>query len=145
MTDETKTTITKWKSAAVHPVTLPSSTVVDIRIPNLPEMIESGEIPNDLIDVAIEVAQGTRKVTSKDIKEQAEFYRHLVSKTVVNPKVTPEQVPEIPYEDTDMLVEIATRQRDVDALGHHIAGLHTNKDWRKFRGFESGFEGGEGL
>lgn len=136
-TNEKKpTTLAAWKKNAVHPVTLASGTEVEIKIPNLPELVSAGEFPNHLVDTAIAVATGETKVTSEEVKAQAEFYRELVSRTVVTPALTPEDVRELPFEDIELLSAIATRQRDVDALGHHIAGLDSNADWRKFRGIE---------
>lgn len=127
-----------WKKAAVHTITLSSGAVVDIRIPNLPELVAAGEFPNHLVDTAIGVATGNVEVTAKEIKAQAEFYRELLSKTLVSPEVTADDVKTagIPFEDIELIASIATRQRDVDALGHHIAGLDQNEDWRKFRGVE---------
>jgi hypothetical protein len=129
-----KTTLAQWKKAAVHTITLATGTVVDIKIPNLPELVSAGEFPNHLVDVAIAVATGDTKITTKEVEAQAEFYRHLMSKTLVEPAVTPDEAREIPFEDVELLAALATRQRDVDALGKHIAGLDNNEDWRKFRG-----------
>jgi hypothetical protein len=132
------TTLAGWKKAKVHTVTLASGVEADIQIPNLPELVSSGEFPNHLVDVAISVAQRDTedKITSDEIKSQAEFYRELVSRAVVSPALSPEDVKDIPFEDVELIVSIATRQRDVDALGHHIAGLDKNADWRKFRGLD---------
>lgn len=124
-----------WKKAAVHDdVTLPSGVIVSIKIPNLPELVTAGEFPNHLVDTAISVASGTTKVNSDHVKEQAEFHRHLVYKTVVEPALDLEDVKEIPTEDVELLVALATRQRDVDAVGRHIAGLDDSEEWRRFRG-----------
>jgi hypothetical protein len=136
-TNEKKaTTLAAWKKAGVHTITLATGVEVDIKVPNLPELVSAGEFPNHLVDTAIAVASGDTKVTAEEIKSQAEFYRHLVSKTVVTPTLTPEEAAEIPFEDIELLSAIATRQRDVDALGHHIAGLDKSEDWRKFRGID---------
>jgi hypothetical protein len=54
--------------------------------------------------------------------------------TVVEPKITIDDVPELPYEDIEMLAELATRQRDLDAVGNHIGGLHEVEAFRTFRG-----------
>jgi hypothetical protein len=131
-----KTTLAGWKKAAVHDVTLASGIEVKIKIPNLPELVAAGEFPNHLVDTAINVATGKTEVSSEEIKQQAEFYRELVSRTVIEPALTPEDVADVPFEDVELIAAIATRQRDVDALGHHIAGLDNNADWRKFRGVE---------
>lgn len=132
--DKKKPTLEGWKKARTHQVTLASGYEVEIQIPNLPELASSGEFPNHLVETAIDVASGETKVTIEEVKKQAEFYRHLISKTVVTPALTVEDVAEIPFEDIELLASIATRQRDVDALGHHIAGLDANEDWRRFRG-----------
>jgi hypothetical protein len=136
MSTKPSTTLAAWKKAAVHDVTLASGVEVQIRIPNLPELVSSGDFPNHLVEVAISVATGETKVTGEEIKAQAEFYRELVSRTLITPAVGPDDVKELPFEDIELLASIATRQRDVDALGHHIAGLDKNEDWRKFRGLD---------
>jgi hypothetical protein len=128
-----KTTLAAWKKAGVHDIVLASGTEVQIKIPNLPELVSAGEFPNHLVEVAISVATGETKVTGEEVKAQAEFYRELVSRALVTPEVAPADVKDLPFEDVELLAAIATRQRDVDALGHHIAGLHNNEDWRKFR------------
>lgn len=141
-TEETKTpkkTLGAWKKAKRHTVTLPSGFEVDIEIPNLPEMIKTGQIPNSLISAATgAIAQD--KVTPELIAEQAEFYSLLVLTMVKEPQITAEDLPEIPYEDIEMLVELGTRARDIDALYNHIGGLHKSKVWREFRGLTSGDE-----
>lgn len=134
-----------WKKAKRHTVTLPSATVVEIEIPDLPNLVKAGAIPNELVDVAIEAASG-RKVTRDDIVKQADFYNKLCALTVVVPEVEESVFAngDIPFEDKEMLVEMATRQRDLDAVGHHLAGLEKSSDFRSFRGivsFDSGVEG----
>jgi hypothetical protein len=63
-------------------VTLATGAVVEIKIPNLPELVSAGEFPNHLVEVAINVATGDSKVTPEEIKSQAEFYRKfLIAKT----------------------------------------------------------------
>jgi hypothetical protein len=132
-----KTTITSWKAARKHEVTLSSGTQVVIELPNLPKYIQSGQIPNDLLEAAIGFSGGNKAITPELIKEQFEFMKFLVSKTVVEPAVTPDEVEDLPYEDVEMIVEIATRNRDLDAVGHHIAGLEKVDSFRRFRGLDS--------
>lgn len=131
-----KTTLAAWKKAAIHEVTLTSGVEVQIKIPNLPELVAAGEFPNHLVETAISVATGDTKVTAEEVKAQAEFYRELISRTLVEPKVAPEEVKDLPFEDIELLAALATRQRDVDALGQHIAGLDDNEKWRRFRGID---------
>lgn len=128
-----KSKIDSWKAAAVHDVTLPSGTEVKIRVPNLPTLVKTGQLPNALVADALQaITEG--KLSPEVIAQQSEFYEALIPLTVVEPKVEAADVIELPFEDVELISEIATRQRDVDALGRHLAGLHTNKEWRKFRG-----------
>jgi hypothetical protein len=60
----------------------------------------------------------------------------LLPKMVLEPTITPEDVKDIPTEDKEMLVAFANRARDLDAVGHHLAGLERLADWRRFRNFE---------
>lgn len=136
-TDSTKVaTAAEWKKNKNHTITLLSGTVVEIRIPDLPTLVKTGNIPNELIDVAISVSEGKKKINRETIIEQADFFNLLCSLTVVTPKVSLEDFAAdvLPFEDKEMLVEFATRQRDIDAIGHHIAGLEQVKSFREFRG-----------
>lgn len=135
-----------WKKARQHKVTLPSGTEVTIQVPNLALLVKTGQLPNELVQQAIGTLQAN-KLTAEAIAEQADFYAKLVCATVKEPAVTEDDVlgdNPLPFEDVEMLVEIATRQRDLDALGHHIGGLHTSRDWRAFRGVTDVYEAMEG-
>lgn len=138
-------TAAQWKKAKTHTITLPSGTGVEIEIPDLPNLVKAGQIPNELIDVAISVANG-KKVTREDVVQQADFYNKLCAITVKQPVVSEQEFAAglIPFEDKEMIVEIATRQRDIDAVGHHLAGLERVKEWRNFRGLTYGYEDVEG-
>ncbi len=130
--------VAEWGKKGQHDVVLPSGAEVTIVIPNLPKMIKSGQVPNDLLDAALGVLQGNQKITKDLIQDQSDFFHLMVSMMVKDPKVTVEDLDNelVPYEDIELLVELGTRQRDVDALGNHIAGLHKSAEWRKFRGIE---------
>jgi hypothetical protein len=145
----TKTTKTSWAKAKRHEVTLPSGTVVTIQIPNLSLMLKTGNIPNNLVEAAVEqqnaVASGNPQITREMIEQQWDYSAFLVSKTVAEPAVTPEDVAELPTEDVEMLVEFATRQRDIDALYQHIGGLDKLESFRKFRSLSGGFAGVEDM
>lgn len=128
------TTFDQWVAAAQHYPLLPSGVRVGIRIPDLPALVEAGEIPNHLVEVALGVASGEDTKPSVDlIKKQREFTDLLVKLTVVEPELTDDQVKKVPFEDKDMLVAFATRQRDLDAEGEHLAGLTTSDKFRRFR------------
>lgn len=126
--------LAEWKKNKTHTITLPSATVVDIAIPDLPTLVKTGVIPNELVDIAIGVAQG-RKVTRDDIVQQSDFYNKLCAITVKSPPASEEDFASgvLPFEDKEMLVEIATRQRDLDAIGHHVGGLEKVEEFRTFR------------
>lgn len=146
----TKTTKTSWFKAARHEgVTLPSGTVVTIQLPNLALMLKTGNIPNSLVEAAVEqqnaVSKGDTQITREMIEQQWDYYSFLVSKTVVEPSITQEEVAEIPAEDVEMLVEFATRQRDMDAVFRHIGGLDKLESFRRFRSISGGLEGLEDL
>lgn len=143
-----KTTVSTWKKAAVHPdITLPSGTKVTIKLPDIPKMIESGQIPNELVDLAVTVAQGGRNVPSGTelVGKQIEFTKRLLTVTVIEPKITEEDVTELPVEDRELLVNLATRATDLDAVGNQIGGLHKQAQFRALRGIPDGYEGVEGL
>lgn len=144
-TKSSKRSVEGWGKAKTHVITLPSGYEVEVEIPDLPKMIKTGQLPNHLIDAALGAVEGKAKVTREFVIEQSEFVNQIVSITVVDPVVTPEQVLDLPVEDRELIAEIATRQRDLDALGHHIGGLHTNEDFRNFRGLVSGGEDLAGL
>lgn len=145
MTEEVTTqkaaSASQWKKSRAHLVTCPSGTVVEVVVPDIPAMIETGQFPSHLVDAAIQVASRDRpKPTKELIIQQREFTDTLVQRMVTNPKISDADLADIPYEDKEMLVEIATRVRDIDAIGDHIGGLHTLEKWRKFRRIGPVFE-----
>lgn len=147
MSQTSATSKTAWKKAGVHTVTLPSGVKVDIRIPNLAQMAKAGELDNALIQYAVpslaEVDVDDKEPTPEEKKENltklANFHAWLVSHTLVEPKLPPEEVAEtVPTPDLEVLVELASRRRDMDVVGHHIGGLEGSAEFRKFRGIDSG-------
>lgn len=135
-----------WTKNRVHRgVRLPSGTVVDIELPDLPSLAKAGELPNELLAAAGELQEAIDKgdrdrLTVDTLVNIAEFMEFLLPRMVVTPKITKEQVAALPSEDKEMLVQFAQRARDIDAVGHHLAGLETLSEWRRFRGFESAAE-----
>src|SRR5688500_5267351 len=110
-------TAAQWKKNAIHPITLHSGSVVEIKIPDLPQLIEAGTIPQNLLDAALEVTAAVNRSGSPEsptkemIIQEGHFKNKLVELTVVNPKITEEDVRDIPAEDKELITEIATRQR----------------------------------
>jgi hypothetical protein len=127
------TTLEAWKGAKRHTVTLWSGIQVEIEIPNLPKMLAGGSIPNGLVQAAVAFAQKP-KITPELVQEQYDFALYIVTQTVKVPVVEEADVESIPYEDLEMLLEFATRQRDMDAVGCHLAGLEKIESFRRFRG-----------
>lgn len=127
-----------WAKIGEHEVLCPSGAKVFIRIPDLAAIIESGELPQHLLDaalgVAAKVSRGKEQAPTKElIAKEREFTDFLVSITVVKPDLTPDQARRVPYEDKEMIVALATRQRDMDAGYNHIAGLDRSEKFRRFR------------
>jgi hypothetical protein len=133
--------VSRWKQLGKpQPITLPSGTVVKIKVPDLAEMLRAGEVPNELVAVAAEARDDIAPsgFDLERVKEATDFMRFLVSATVVEPKISPEDVPELPVLDRDVILEFALRQRDTDAVGHQLYGLELLADWRRFRGRGTG-------
>lgn len=127
------TTKTQWKKAKRHQITLPSGVQVEIEVPNLAVLMKTGQIPNDLMEVATKQVQ-QEQISVELVTKLADFQRYLVSFMVKEPAVTPEEVEDLPAEDIDLLQRIANRETDMDAVGHQLGGLETTDEWRSFRG-----------
>lgn len=122
-----------WKKNAVHTIVTHSGSVVRVRIPDLAKLIEVGTIPQNLLDVAMGVAMDPQAKPGRELMAtQREFTDLVTMVTVVEPKIEEADVADIPYEDKEMLVEIATRNRNLDAEGSHIAGLDKSEKYRRF-------------
>ena len=140
------TTAAGWKKNRNHEVLCPSGTRIVIRIPDLPALIEAGSIPQHLLDAALGVANDPdTKPTVELIKQQREFTDVLTALTVVEPKLSETDIPEIPFEDKEFIVAVATRQRDLDVEGEHIGGLTKSEKFRRFRSLGEFSENVEGL
>lgn len=125
-----------WKQANVHTgVTLPSGTVVDIKIPSLPQLIKAGQVPNHLIDIAVE--QGSSDKIDREVLEQTwEFTCFIIPKMLVNPEISEDDVADLPALDLEMLIGFASRVTDLDAVGHQLGGLETQDSFRNVRGLD---------
>jgi len=121
------------KARALHrDFVLPSGAVVDIKIPNLQLMIKSGVIPNDLVDAALQ-HQNAEKVTREIIEQTYDYTRFIVPRVLVRPEVTEDDVDELDPLDIELLVNVAARRRDTDAIGRQLGGLDTQDSFRRFR------------
>lgn len=134
---------TNWKKAKQHTVTLPSGSTVTIRIPNLAVLAKAGTIPNDLLKYAIPELRGevpdkpSEEEVKKNISDLADFQAWCVSYALVDPELSADDVHEtVPVPDIELIVQIALRQTDMDAVGHQIGGLETQEEFRRFRGLD---------
>jgi len=141
--DEKVVSLAGWKKAREHTILLPSGSRVAIVIPDLAALIETGHIPQNLLDAALATTgagAAPSTPTKEFISQEREFTNKLVQATVVRPKLSDDDLDEIPVEDKAMIVEFATRQRDMDAEFSHIGGLHTSKRFRELSGLDSSDE-----
>lgn len=145
-------TAAQWKQAGKHEVVLPSGFTVTIRIPDLSSMVETGQLPQTLLDTAVKAAKGEitpeQEQTPEMAAKEREFKNLVTLAAVIEPKLTEadmDPVSGIPTEDKEMIVEFACRQREFDAIGNHIAGLHLSEQFRKFRGLTELYEDVEGV
>lgn len=140
-----ETKLNNWKKNKRHQVTLPSGAEVTIQIPNLPLLAKAGQVPNKLLEIVLGAQKPDFQVTPEMLGDQSEFAAFLVTHTVVDPVVTDADVAELPYEDVEMVMDFALRNRDFDAVGKHIAGLEKIESFRRFRGLDTGYEDAAGL
>lgn len=135
-------TVGNWKARSVHTVTLPSGAVVKITVPNLIAMVKSNRIPNELLPVVVGKdpnAVGTpegQAAAIEELKETAAFDEYIIPLTVVEPTITAEDLEYLPTPDIIMLRQLATRQTDMDAVGHQLGGLETVGSFRELRGLD---------
>lgn len=158
MTEEVKeeikpTSLAQWEKQGVHTITTHSGAVVEIRLPDIVQLIESGVIPQHLLETATRVANAAQtgnvpEVSLEQLMQQRDFVNAVTVAALVTPKVTDETVNKVPIEDRELITQIATRARDRDAVGDHIGGLHESEKWRRFRQvgeFDPALAGFEGL
>jgi hypothetical protein len=133
---------TAWKAQAVHKgVVLPSGAVIAVKVPNLAALAQAGEIPNELVDIATTSANaGGDEIPADALEKLAKLQDYLVAVTVVEPKITQEDVKDLPTEDITFITEIAYRQRDIDAVGNSISGLDRVSKYATFRDNHDGDE-----
>ena len=151
-----------WQARALHTITLPSGQVVKIRIPGIGTLLEHGDLPEDLLEIAVleltteggataklatDLAtseNGEREKTLERIARYGEFQRHLVCAAVSAVQTAPDTFepitlsPEsllqeaLPEDDLAMISEIVQRLRAHDARGVRI-GVEPLDRWAMFR------------
>lgn len=150
-----------WQAKALHTITLPSGQRVRIRIPGIGTLLERGDLPDDLLEIALlELTSeggataalaadlvsenGTREKALERLARYGEFQRHLVCAAVEAVETAPGAFeplilsPEslldgsLPEDDLAMVAEIVQRLRAHDARGVRI-GVEPIDRWATFR------------
>ena len=147
---ESPPSLAGWQARTVHTITLPSGQQVRMRLPGVATILEHGDLPEDLIDLAIAeitkdggaaalvTEQQDRETTLARLREFTAFQRHLVAAALVEPKMSYEQVTDavvdgtLPEDDLAMVAEIVQRLRDHDAAGVKV-GVEPLDRWATFR------------
>lgn len=127
---------TEWKKKAVHSnVVLPSGAVISVKVPNIAALAQSGEIPNELVDIATATSNmaSPEDIPADALEKLAKLQNYLIALTVVEPSITEDDVKDLPAEDIPFITDIAYRQRDIDAVGRSIAGLDRVGKYARFR------------
>lgn len=139
-------TLDSWAARAVHRITLETGMQVTIRIPNIGVLLKQDMIPSHLRRVAYDkIARDAGLGDSGETDEDAPkvdvaetvnslygLAEWLVTQTVVEPQLTVEDLPLLPQEDIDLLMNIALRERDTDARGVRL-GVEPLSRWDTFR------------
>jgi len=77
----------KEKREAGSNIKLPSGIVVCVRSPDISELISSGDIPNELLSIALGKDDALEKMTAEGIKKGMEMMDLMVRYSLVSPKV----------------------------------------------------------
>ena len=144
-------TKTSWLKSGTHTITTYTGHVIRIKYPNLALMMRVGLVPTHLRAVALKVARGEINVSSREVTvgedlpepegeaayeemlKLVELLDLLIMEMVLEPKLSQEDVDAMPGEDRDLLLAIANRERDVDAVGVRL-GVEPLSRWDNFRG-----------
>lgn len=150
-----------WRGRSLHTIGLPSGQMVRIRVPGIATLIEEGELPEDLVDIALEelthdggatgaiAAEVQDPTVGRDrvlrrLAELGRFQRALVRASVVEVEQDGEFIPvelseedvagdaALPEADLAMIAEIVQRLRGYDARGVRI-GVEPLDRWEAFR------------
>lgn len=128
-----------WKKRSIHEgVTLPSGAVVSIKLPDLGHLLKVGTIPNELVEQALKHrTEDEEKITPEVLQQTWDYTCLIVPIAVVDPKIEPDDVPDLPKQDLQMILGFCSRSTDMDAVGHQLGGLETSKQFRDSRGILS--------
>lgn len=172
MTSTKTTSKTAWQrrnDRGPHLAKLPSGAVVKFVIADLSLLLRSGKLPDslqitaslmsahedgpsgyqrDLVSTAIMRGGDAQETVAAAIEVARDLTHHLIAESLVEPKVTPEEVAEglFPELDIIMLTEFATRERNVDAVGKRLPIVVPYEEpWATFRVQRSGAESADAV
>jgi hypothetical protein len=138
-------TAEQWANT-VHDPVLPSGNQVVYRDTTLAELVSLDALPEDLLEIvliewtrpggAADLAlQPHRELPEKPTKAQKAkadakskeivariraVNRELIALALVEPKMTAEQLEQVPYADLELLTALVNRRTSIDAVGRHV-------------------------
>ena len=157
----TTPSLSVWQARSVHTITCPSGQRIRIRIPGIATLLEHGDLPDDLTEIALlelsavngatgELAQqlastnGNRAEILERVRQYGQFQRELVRAAVVAVESAPDKWQDVtltmddigggslPEDDLALVAEIVQRLRATDARGVKI-GVEAIDRWATFR------------
>jgi len=158
-TESLRSTLLAWQSKAVHTVTCPSGQKIKIVMPGLAALLERGELPSELVPVALldftaeaGVNGAIADALTDETKSQEEvmaslagftgLQRFLACKAIVavqspdgewlDVTIPVEDADLFPEDDLAMIAEIVQRLRAHDAVGVTV-GVEPLDRWATFR------------
>jgi len=158
---EPSPSLSVWQARSVHTITCPSGQRIRIRIPGIATLLEHGDLPDDLTEIALlelsavngatgELAQqlastnGNRAEILERVRQYGQFQRELVRAAVVAVESAPNEWQDVtltmddigggslPEDDLALVAEIVQRLRATDARGVKI-GVEPIDRWATFR------------
>ncbi len=159
---EPSPSLSAWQARSVHTITCPSGQRIRIRIPGIATLLEHGDLPDDLTEIALlelsaengatgELAQqlassanGNRAEILERVRQYGQFQRELVRAAVVAVESAPDKWQDVtltlddigggslPEDDLALVAEIVQRLRATDARGVKI-GVEPIDRWATFR------------
>jgi hypothetical protein len=121
-----------WKKRRSHHVTLDSGAEVDILFQDLGKLIQGDAVPKELTQIALQqslapgeavrkifeqIEAGETEKTMELARQLDDLDKWMVSESVVHPKLSRDDVDELPPGDVEMLCDIIGRRRKTDAKG----------------------------
>lgn len=163
------TSVEQWKQKGVHQATLTTGAEVSIRIPNLAQLVKHDAIPESLRaaalrEISTDGMHDHATLTREEVGALYQLYEFLVVEMLVDPKLAPPvfemhpkeegseelvevcvdrgDVEHLPAEDLDLLIALATRQRNTDALGRVLGVMPLSRlaTFREEHGCDPGCE-----